>query len=397
MGKTPTLAAQAHSLIAKCSRLGHIRSRARGIKVMTMKIGRNYTLYGGSFAASLACLTFLAAASSTTWMHPFAPESPAKGGEPAPQIIVAKPTTQKPAQDQNKPIGITKVQTNIVRLYVTVRDKHHAIVSGLTKNDFKVYEDGQEQPIAIFSKDMNDPLTLAMMIDTSGSQQDLLGAEKETASEFFRQVLRKDDLAMLLSFDTEVNLLADFTDSQDLLHSALNRAEINAPVDPGPLPNANQAGTVLYDAIYQTCRDKLADQAGRKAMIILTDAQDEGSTHTLDDAIQAAQQANAVVHILLISEPMNYLIQGEMYNGASVAAKIARETGGRVIEVHKAKDLDKAFQQLSEELRSQYVIGYYPTNKTADGSFRKIKVETTTAGLKVLTREGYYAPSAPAQ
>jgi VWFA-related protein len=362
-----------------------------------MKIGRNYTLFGGSFAASLTCLALLGAGGPRIWMHALAPGSPAKNEGPWSQIIVPKPTTQKPAQEQNKPVGITKVQTNIVRLYLTVRDKHNAIVPNLTKNDFRVYEDGQEQPIAIFSKDMNEPLTMAMMIDTSGSQQDLLGAEKETASEFLRQVLRKDDLAMLLSFDTEVNLLADFTDSQDLLERGLNRAEINAPVDPGPLPNANQAGTVLYDAIYETCRDKLADQAGRKAMIILTDAQDEGSTHTLDDAIEAAQQANAVVHILLIAEPMGYFMSGQMYNGASVAAKIARETGGRVITIHKSKDLDKAFQQLSEELRSQYIIGYYPTNRTTDGSFRKIKVETTTAGLKALTREGYYAPSVPAQ
>jgi VWFA-related protein len=363
-----------------------------------MKTARHYTRGVRSVALSFAGLALLASA-PTVWIHAFASASPSASGNASPQIIVARPTAKKTTQnqDQNQPQGITRVQVNIVRLYVTVRDKHNAIITNLTKGDFRVYEDGQEQSIAIFSKDMSDPITLAMLIDTSGSQQDLLNAEKETASEFLRQFMHKEDLATIISFDTDVNLLADFSDNQATLQSAIQRADINAPVSSGPLPGANQAGTVLYDAIYRVCRDQLTGQAGRKAIVILTDAQDEGSSHTLDEAIQAAQQANTVVHVLLIAEPMGYFLSGEMYNGASVAAKIARETGGRVISVHRAKDLDKAFQELSEELRSQYIIGYYPTNRTADGSFRKIKVEATTPGLKVLTREGYYAPSAPAQ
>ncbi|HEV2488386.1 MAG TPA: VWA domain-containing protein [Candidatus Acidoferrales bacterium] len=364
-----------------------------------MKIAADYTLAARRFAVIVASIAILGAAAPNSWMHASVPESPAAGESPAPQILVAKPGKPKPAQGQDKdqPQVVTRVQVNIVRLYVTVRDKHNTIIPNLTKDDFRVYEDGQEQQIAIFSKDMTDPITLAMMIDTSPSQQGLLGAEQETASEFLRQILKKDDLALVLSFDSNVNLLADFTDSQELLQRAIQRAEINAAINAGPLPQANQAGTVLYDAVYQVCHNELTEQAGRKAMIILTDAQDEGSTRPLDEAIQAAQQANAVIHVLLIADRMGYLMQGEMYSGGSVAAKMAKETGGRVISIRGVKDLDKAFDQISEELRSQYVIGYYPTNKAKDGSFRKIKVETTTQGLKVLTREGYYAPSAPAQ
>lgn len=361
-----------------------------------MKIARDYTLSVCQFAFIVAALAaMLGAAAPSFWMRAAALESPAPRKAPSPQIIVAKPGTKNPAQGQ--PQGVTRVQVNIVRLYATVRDKHNAIVTNLTKSDFRVFDDGQEQQIAIFSKEMTDPITLALMIDTSGSQQDLLNAEKETASVFLRQILRKNDLATVLSFDTDVNLLADFTDSQDLLQRAIQKAEINAPINAGPVPQANQAGTVLYDAIYQVCHNQLAGQAGRKAMIILTDAQDEGSSRSLDEAIQAAQEANTVIHVLLISEGGLYFLQGEMYNGGSVAAKLARETGGRVISIRGAKDLDKAFNQISEELRSQYVIGYYPTAKTADGAFRKIKLETTQPGLKVLTRDGYYAPVATAQ
>lgn len=361
-----------------------------------MKIATDYTLGARHFALIVAVILVLGAAAPSSWMRAPAPESPAPTSPPSPQILVAKPGTKSTAKGQDQPQGVTRVQVNIVRLYVTVRDKHNAIVPNLAKDDFRVFEDGQEQPIAIFSKDMNDPLTLAMMIDTSGSQQGLLNAEKETASEFLRQILRKNDLATVLSFDTEVNLLADFSDNQETLQSAIQRAEINAPINAGPVPSANQAGTVLYDAIYRVCHDELAEQAGRKAMIILTDAQDEGSTRSLDEAIQAAQQANAVTHVLLIADQSGYFFSGQMYSGSSVAAKLAKETGGRVISIRGAKDLDKAFAQVSEELRSQYILGYYPTNKTANGSFRKIKVETTTAGLKVLTREGYYAPTASA-
>ncbi|MGH9709663.1 MAG: VWA domain-containing protein, partial [Candidatus Acidiferrales bacterium] len=251
-----------------------------------------------------------------------------------------------------------------------------------------------EQTISFFSKDMTDPITLAMMIDTSGSEEDFLGAEKETASRFLRDILRKDDLAMLVSFDTQTNLLADFTDNPEILQAAIQKAEINAPTGLGPT-NLNQQGTVLYDAIYQVGRGKLPSETGRKALIILTDAQDEGSAHSVQDAILSAQEANTVVHILLVADPRYGFSFG--YIGGSVSREMAAQTGGRVIAVRNDNDLDKAFDQISQELRSQYVIAYYPTDTTANGAFRKIKVETTTEDLRVLTRQGYYAPGRSGQ
>lgn len=317
-------------------------------------------------------------------------------GESRPQIPVQIPVkkpedAQQKKQQQQPNEGVTHVNVNLVRLYVTVRDHRGAIIQNLEKKDFRVFEDGKEQTIAFFSKDMTDPITLAMMIDTSGSQLDLLDAEKQTALRFLRDILRKDDLAMIASFDSEVNLLADFTDNQEILQSSLDKAAINAPVSAGPT-SLNLPGTVLYDAIDRICAGKLPSETGRKALIILTDAQDEGSTHTVNDAIFTAQQANAVIHVLLIADRMGYFMQGEVYRGGTIAQEMATQTGGRVIAVRNDNDLDKAFDQISQELRSQYVIAYYPTDTTANGAFRKIKVETTTEGLRVLTRQGYYAP-----
>ncbi|HUI39077.1 MAG TPA: VWA domain-containing protein [Candidatus Nitrosotalea sp.] len=297
---------------------------------------------------------------------------------------------QKAAPEQiQKPL---KVQVGVVNLFVTVRDKHNAIVGDLTKNDFHVYEDGKEQKIEFFSKELNLPLTLGMLIDTSGSMDRMLPAEQSTAAAFLERVMKKGDLTTLISFDSDADLLTDFTGSVAELERGLNRARINepfAPVTPGTVPTQNPRGTVFYDAIYLVAREKLAQEVGRRAIVVLTDAVDEGSRVRLEEAIEAAQRADAVVHILLIYDPGYFFMQG---SGAGVAHKIAEETGGRMIEVKGAKHLDQAFDQLVEELRSQYSLGYYPSNSARDGRYRKIKVEVSRPDVKVLARKGYYAP-----
>ena len=355
-----------------------------------MKKRNNYTRALRTLGALAGCLA-LAAFGPQFRMRRFAKVLSAHAQIPV-QIPPKKPADQQKGVPQVG--GTTKINVNLVRLYVTVRDKHGAIVTNLGKSDFKVYEDGTEQKIAFFSKDMTDPITLAMMIDTSGSQAHLLDAEKQTASRFLRDILKKDDLATVISFDTTVNMLADFSDDQQVLQSAIDKAEINAPIALGPT-SGDIPGTVLYDAINQICAEKLPEETGRKGMIILTDAEDEGSTSTLRSAIYAAQEANAVVHVLLIAERMGYFMAGQSYSGDMVAHEMAEQTGGRVIPIRNNNDLDKAFDEISEELRSQYIVAYYPANQTANGAYRKIKVEATQdkQGLKVLTREGYYAPN----
>ncbi len=300
-----------------------------------------------------------------------------------------QPTPQEPAERAQKPL---KIQATLVNLFVTVRDKHNAIIGDLKKEDFHVFEDGQEQKLEFFSKELNLPLTMGILVDTSGSMQNMLPAEQQTASTFLERVLSKGDLAMIISFDKDSDLLTDFTGSVAELERGLNRARINAsgPVfTPGTVPDRHPRGTVFYEAIYLAAREKLSSEVGRKAIIALTDAVDEGSRIKKEEAIEAAQRVDAVVHVLLIADPRSYWYQG---SGAGVAQKIAEETGGRMIEVRNEKNLLKAFDTLVEELRGQYVLGYYPSNTARDGRFRKIKVEVSSPDTKVLTRKGYYAP-----
>jgi VWFA-related protein len=301
--------------------------------------------------------------------------------------LAAPALPQEPAK-QNEPI---KSQVTLVNLFATVRDKNKHIVSDLKQEDFKVEEDNQDQKIAFFSREVALPITLAMLLDTSGSEQNNLSAIQDAGSRFIARVIRKGDEALVMSFDANVDLLSDFTDEHSQLERAIRKSRINVPDqggiagNPGPIGSRQITGTALYDAIYLACDEKLTSEAGRKAIVIVTDAQDEGSKVKLDEAIEAAQRTDTVIHILLVVDPR--------YGGnASVGHKLAEETGGRMIFVRSEKKLMEAFDEISEELRSQYTLGYYPSNATHDGKFRKVKVETNNHDLKVLARKGYYAP-----
>jgi VWFA-related protein len=309
----------------------------------------------------------------------------------APLALVMAVTFAMPVLPQEPAQGPALKRTvNLVNLFATVRDKNKRIVGELKQEDFKISEDNEEQKIAFFAKEVNMPITLGLLIDTSGSEQNRLGAEQEAASRFLERVMKKGDEAMVISFDLDVDLLADFTDDRAQIERAINKARIGAVsggvVTPGTIPQgANSGGTHFYDAVYLACGDKLATEAGRKALVIITDAQDEGSKLRLEEAIEAAQRTDTVVHVLLVHDP------GYSWR-PDVARKLSDETGGRTIEVSSEKKLNEAFDQISEELRSQYTLGYYPTNTSKDGRFRKVKVEASNKDFKILTRKGYYAP-----
>jgi len=314
-----------------------------------------------------------------------------------PPISLASPPQQKPSRDvaqQEKPI---RVGVDLVNVFATVREKNKRIVTDLTQDDFRVFEDGAEQKIEFFSRETAKAITLGLLIDTSGSQTRVLGAEQAAASRFLRRVLRKGDQTFVISFDLDVDLLCNLTEDQAQLERAIQRTRINAPSAPpmvqGPFPQRGPKGTDFYDAVYLASREILSRETGRRALVILTDAQDYGSKVRLEDALEAAQRADAVAYIILISDVFGYFVQGLTYGGEGVAKKLAEETGGRVIQAKNEKQLDEAFDQLADELRSQYLLSYYPTNKSHGGKFRRIKVETTKPGLKVLARKGYYEAS----
>ncbi len=288
-----------------------------------------------------------------------------------------------------------KAEVNVVNLFYNVKDKHGMLIPNLTKDDFQVFEDGKPQTVKYFSAESNQPLTLGIMIDTSASQTRVLDIEQEACTQFLKAVLRDKDLAFVINFDVDVDLDQDFTNNvRDLAH-ALNKMQINAGMGGGPpglgggpIPTTPR-GTLLYDAIYLGADEKLKNEVGRKAMIIFTDGEDQGSRLRIQDAIEAAQKADAICYVILIADRGFY--GGFGYSGDSEMHKLAEATGGRVIEVGNKQDkLKAAFDQIQNELRSQYNIGYTPTNNKLDGSYRKLQIKAK-GDYKIQARQGYYA------
>jgi len=308
---------------------------------------------------------------------------------------LAQNSGQDASQDQS--METLKVRVNVVQLFFNVKDKKGALIPDQKKEDFEISEDGKPQTIKYFTAESDLPLTLGIMIDSSGSQMRVLDMEKEVGGAFLSSILRQKDEAFVISFDVNVDLLQDFTNDVHLLKSALNKAKINTGggggslpgLGGGPVPTASPRGTLLYDAVYLASHDELAHEVGRKAMILLTDGEDQGSQERIKDAIEAAQKADSICYVLLIADRGFYGFGG--YSGDSEMKKLAVETGGRVIEVgNKMDKLRDAFDQIAKELRSQYNIGYTPTNNQLDGSFRKIEIRSKN-GYKIQSRNGYYA------
>src|ERR1035437_3476228 len=311
------------------------------------------------------------------------------------------PPPNSNAQSQDEPTETLKVNVEVVQLFFNVKDKHGALIPNLTKDNFDLFEDGKPQTIKYFKAESDLPLTLGMLIDSSGSQTRVLDMEKEVGGSFLESTLRAKDEAFVISFDVDINLLQDFTSSVSRLRHALNEAKINTggvgcsggPIGPqGPIPcsSTGPRGTALYDAVYLASHDEFAHEVGRKAMILLTDGEDQGSRLKIKDAVEAAQKADAIRYVLLIADRGFYGFGG--YHGDAEMKKLTQETGGRVIEVgNKIEKLRQAFDQISQELRSQYNAGYVPTNAARDGSFRKVEIKPKQSDYKIQARSGYYA------
>lgn len=322
-------------------------------------------------------------------------QSQSEPGAPAQQ---APANTQDQQAPSDEPLQTFKAQVNVVNLFFNVKDKHGMLIPNLTKNDFEVLEDGKPQTIKYFSAESNQPLTLGILIDTSPSQMHVLGIEQESCSAFLHSVLRPKDLAFLINFDSDIDLDQDFTSNASQLARALNKLQINGGaaggglpgLGGGPIPNSHPRSTALYDAIFLAADEKLKNEVGRKAMIIFTDGEDEGSHLRIREAIEAAQKADTICYVILIADRGFY--GGLGYSGDAAMKKLSEETGGRVIEVGNRQDkLRAAFDQIQNELRSQYNIGYTPTNSKLDGSYRKVQVHAKGEAMKVQARQGYYA------
>jgi VWFA-related protein len=340
---------------------------------------------------SIAFLAFVAAGPVATAQQ--SAQQPASNQQPA---------SAPQSDDSQEPTATLKVNVNVVQLFFNVKDKHGALIPTLKKEDFEVSEDGKPQTIKYFTAESNLPLTLGIMIDSSGSQRNVIEMEKEVGGAFLRQILTDKDEAFVISFDITVDLLQDFTRDTHRLQAALNKAKVNTDFSSGGIPGmgggpvpqrGNSPGTLLYDAVYLSSHDMLSKEVGRKAMILLTDGQDEGSRLKVQDAIEAAQKADAIAYVLLCADRGFY--GGFGYSGESEMRKLTEQTGGRVINVgNKFDKMKEAFDQIAAELRSQYNIGYTPTNNKQDGTYRKIQIKTKDNNYKVQARSGYYAPKA---
>jgi VWFA-related protein len=334
-----------------------------------------------SFYATTICLALALAGA----LH--AQEAPSPGGPPP-------PSEAKPEKIEGLDTQTLKVTVNLVNLYMSVRDKN-GFITNLHKDDCNILENKEPQKIKNFTQEKNLPLTIGMLLDTSGSQMNVLPLEQGAGAEFLKDVLTPKDEAFLISFDINVDLLADYTNSPREIKRAIDKAQINTGAGTGSVTgNGTPRGTLLFDAVYLAANEKLRQEAGRKILILLTDGGDQGSRETLKTATEAAQKANAIIYVILIAD-RGFYGGGFGINLADTGARdmerLASDTGGRVINVgNNGRKLEDAFNQIQDELRTQYLLSYTPTNLKMDGTFRTLNV-SCQQGQKVQARKGYYA------
>jgi VWFA-related protein len=325
---------------------------------------------------------------------------------PAPVLWAQNTSSPPPQQDQAAQEPTIRIDVDLVNIYFTVKTKKGGqLVPNLNKGNFKVFEDGKEQTIRQFSRENDLPLTLGLLIDISASQERLIDIEREAAAQFFSSVIRPKDEAFLISFGKDTNLLQDYTSSPKVLTAALRdlRGDGQTPmIGRGPIPNVNTGpiptsgrprGTLLFDAVYLASDEKLKPEVGRKALVLITDGEDQGSTYNIRNAIDAAQRSDAIIYSIFYVDRGFYAAGGLMFGGGGEGdlRKMSEETGGHVFKVDSKHPLSEIFKEIQDELRNQYSIGYASTNPERDGSFRHIQIHVDQSDDRVQARSGYYA------
>ena len=298
------------------------------------------------------------------------------------------------AQEQDT---VIKVDVSLVNLLASVRAKNGALINTLEQKDFKIFEDGKEQQIRNFARETDLPLTIGLLVDTSGSQARLIEDERRAAYLFFQKVLRQKDVAFLMQFGPEAELLQDSTNSTRALQRGLDQLRLTGSmggIGPGPVPTRrNAAGTVLFDAVYLAAEEKLKREVGRKAIVLITDGVDTGSKVSRDKAIESAQKADCMIYSIYYVDRAAYGFGtfGSPGGGESDLRRMSSETGGQLFRVDGKNTLLDIFAQIQEEMRSQYSIAYAPPNPQRDGTYHKIELRAVNKDHKVQARKGYYA------
>ena len=305
---------------------------------------------------------------------------------------------------------VIKVETNLTNIFFTAADRNKRFVSNLKAEDIRVFEDGQQQDIFTFQTNIDLPLSLAILIDCSASEERTLPDEKEAARAFLENILRPSgkDEAAILSFTGETTLEQGFSGNIERLRRAIDRVEFVPPsgyIGGGvvvngtpPISGTNQAiagSTAIWDAVWATSEELIGTSAEhtRRAIILLTDGDDTSSRLKMDEAIQAAQKADSLVYAIGIGDRYTFNVN------ESALKKIAEKTGGRAYFPRHEQDLRDAFAQIQRDLREQYLVASSPRNKTRDGAYRKIEIQIVNPdlkqqNLKLNYRAGYFAKTA---
>jgi len=284
-----------------------------------------------------------------------------------------------------------RVEVNLATVAFTVRDADGALVDDLTKDDFEIVEDSVPQKIAYFARSGDVPLTLGLIVDVSGSQEHFTKKHQGDLEVFLKEVLAAKDRVFLVGFGNHIRLVNDFSHSSSELMESWKRYEKEKQKFPeiGP-PERRDLGTAFYDSIYYPVMEKLAKEDGRRALLMFSDGEDNSSSHDMMSVIEAAQGANVVVYTIRYTEKKHGKLTARNQYGIGVMERVAKETGGAVIDA-EVTNPHAYFHQIAEELRSSYELAYYPTNDTKDGSFRKIVIRAKRDGLKVRSKTGYFS------
>ena len=322
------------------------------------------------------------------------------------------PPPQRPAPQRDEAIDdddVERVETDLTNVLFTAVDKSKRFVTSLRQDDIRVLEDGVEQKVFTFQRETDRPLSLAILIDCSASQERTLPEEKSAAQRFVDTVIRaaKDEVAVL-TFTGDATLEQGLTGSAVRVRRAIDRVEFTPPsgyigggvlVGTPPISGDNQAragSTAIWDAVWVTSREVLSESSDktRRAIILLSDGVDTSSRLKLQEAVDSALKADAIIYSVGIGDSFSF----EGVDEGSLR-KISERTGGRAYFPRNEDDLRSAFAQIQEDLRSQYLIAYSPSNKTKDGSFRKVQIDVVNPELKkqqlrLTYRQGYFARSA---
>lgn len=281
------------------------------------------------------------------------------------------------------------VQAQVVTVPVTVRDSKGHLVQDLTKDDFTLTEQGRQEKIRYLTVDRDRPLTVGLLVDTSGSQKEYIPKERAAANQFLETMLtRPDDTAFLVRFDNATTMLQVPTSSKEKLAAALTHLE-----DPHDPRLHHPGGTLLYDTLDLTCERVTRQVQGRNAIVVLTDGRDNGSELTLDDVIQAAQVSNTVIYSILYTDEQAAWLSGRTpgaLSGKQVLEKLSEETGGHMFQVSRKEPVEAIFASVAEEMRMQYVLAYTPSKQGPGYAFRSIELKGKEKSWKIQTRAGYF-------